>query len=136
MSLTSNELNYLVWRYLQESGLDLAAYALDKHANCLILEKENISLVSRIEPGCLVSLVQKGIFYSLAQEEVCGGDGVDDRLTLFGALVEEEKQKRNGKPVVLLDSGNDTNNDYIQLKLENTNQNDEINKILHFIVCV
>lgn len=128
MSLTSNELNYLVWRYLQESGLDLAAYALDKHANCLILEKENISLVSRIEPGCLVSLVQKGIFYSLAQQEVCGSDGVDDRLTLFGALVEEEKQRRNGKPVVLLDSGNDTNNDSFPLKSENTNQNDEIDK--------
>ncbi|EGW30354.1 uncharacterized protein SPAPADRAFT_157271 [Spathaspora passalidarum NRRL Y-27907] len=70
MSLTSRELNYLVWRYLQESGYDLSAYALDQASLCSQYENStNHDIITKIPPGCLVNLIQKGILFSIAEEE-------------------------------------------------------------------
>lgn len=92
MSLTSVELNYLIWRYLQESGFDLAAFALEKHSNCLAFEHDgNVDVVSKIEPGCLVNLVQKGILYTIALDTVVPDKS--ERLSLFGALLEEDLKR-------------------------------------------
>ena len=95
MSLTSTELNYLVWRYLQESGFDLAAFALEKHSQCLSYEhNKNLPIISRIEPGCLVNLVQKGILFTLAEEDT-RKDGSDrSTYSLLGALLQEELDKQ------------------------------------------
>lgn len=99
MSLTSSELNYLVWRYLQESGLELAAYALEQHSNCLAYESKSVhnEIIKRIEPGCLVDLVQKGILYSIAEYRA-SSESKDEKLAqvlnLFGALLEDKKYKR------------------------------------------
>lgn len=98
MSLTSTELNYLVWRYLQESGLDLAAYALEKHSQCLSYEEnKNLEIIKRIQPGCLIDLVQKGILYSLAEYKASTDEETKRKepplnsiLSLFGAVLEEE----------------------------------------------
>ncbi|KAK6203407.1 WD40-repeat-containing domain protein [Scheffersomyces amazonensis] len=98
MSLSSNELNYLVWRYLQESGFDLAAFALEKHAHCSEYEREdNETIISKIQPGCLVNLVQKGILYSVAEDEAIdpSSSSFKNSLNLFGALLREEIE--NGK---------------------------------------
>jgi transducin (beta)-like 1 len=114
MSLTSTELNYLIWRYLQESGFDLAAFALEKQAHCSLFEHlANSSIVSKIGPGCLVDLVQKGILYSVVKEEVENSisakrnesqttpgselgpamNGTKQyELSLFGALIKQELQ--------------------------------------------
>lgn len=91
MSLTSTELNYLVWRYLQESGYDLAAYALEKGSQCLDYEKSPLPVDSKVPAGCLVNLVQKGILFTLAEDaaEVETGQK-SERLTLFGSLIQEE----------------------------------------------
>lgn len=93
MSLTSTELNYLIWRYLQESGFDLAAYALEKHSDCLLYEhNHNLEVLTKMSPGCLVGLVQKGILYSLAAEEV--SPRKDAGLSLIGALLKDEVEKQ------------------------------------------
>lgn len=84
MSLSLTELNYLVWRYLQELGYDLAAYALDKHLECSrAVERDDNPLVAKVFPGALVDLVQKGILYTMTEEEVAGKP---ELLTLFGSL--------------------------------------------------
>lgn len=83
MSLTSVELNYLIWRYLSESGHDLAAYAVEKHTRCREYEHAQNKALPTIGPGALASLVQKGILYSLAEDAAAGHT---DRLTLAHAL--------------------------------------------------
>ncbi len=92
MSLTANELNYLIWRYLQEGGLDLSAYALQDETKVDQYEKR---LGSKVPLGCLVDLVQKGILYDKVNELVTkegktvAEDVVSLDFNLFGALKEE-----------------------------------------------
>lgn len=87
MSLTSRELNYLIWRYFQEAGYDLSAFTFDRQSQCLKYEHaENEKIIEKIEPGCLIDLVQKGILYTIAES-----DAKDDSdYTLLGALVQQE----------------------------------------------
>ncbi|KAG5419728.1 hypothetical protein I9W82_001608 [Candida metapsilosis] len=87
MSLTSTELNYLIWRYFQEAGYDLSAFTFDRQSQCSKYEHaENENIIEKIEPGCLVDLVQKGILYTIAE-----ADAKDDSdYTLLGALVQQE----------------------------------------------
>ncbi|KAH3903102.1 Sif2p SCDLUD_000714 [Saccharomycodes ludwigii] len=61
MSLTSEELNYLIYRYLQETGHEVSSLALQEETRVLEFEKK---FKERIPLGCLVSLVQKGILYT------------------------------------------------------------------------
>lgn len=61
MSITSEELNYLIWRYLQETGNELTALALQEETRVLEFDKnynENVPI------GTLVNLVQRGILYT------------------------------------------------------------------------
>lgn len=96
MSLTANELNYLIWRYLQEGGLDLSAYALQDETKVDRYEKR---LGSKVPLGCLVDLVQKGILYDKVNELVTKeGNAVPEDVVsldfnLFGALKEEAKKE-------------------------------------------
>lgn len=49
MSITSEELNYLVWRYLQEAGHEVSALALQEETRVLEFEenfKEHIPVGS------------------------------------------------------------------------------------------
>lgn len=114
MSLSSTELNYLVYRYLQESGYDLAAYALEKQTKCLDYEHDKpLEILSKIDPGYLVNLVQKGILYSLTEAEV--KDDKSELLTFFGSLLNEEKTKQKYNSLLEkiddVDLKSDTHND-------------------------
>lgn len=92
MSLSSTELNYLIWRYLQESGYDLAAFAFDKQSLCLKYEEnKNLEILSKIEPGYLVNLVQKGLLYSLTEEDIKRDSAKSETLSFFGSLLNNEK---------------------------------------------
>lgn len=93
MSLTSLELNYLIWRYLQESGFELAAYALQQSSQCLEYEHEKNKLIDSIEPGCLVNLVQKGILYTFVED---AAEGKTERISLVNAILKEEKDRVDG----------------------------------------
>ncbi|CAN6634475.1 SIR4-interacting protein Sif2p [Trichomonascus vanleenenianus] len=71
MSISSDGLNYLVWRYLQESGFELSAYALDQEARASRVEEE---LGPKVSMGTLIRLIQKGIelteFEAQARQEI------------------------------------------------------------------
>ncbi|XP_020698169.1 WD40 repeat-containing protein HOS15 [Dendrobium catenatum] len=58
-AITSNELNFLVFRYLQESGFTHAAFALGYEAG---INKTSID-GNMIPPGALITFVQKGLQY-------------------------------------------------------------------------
>ena len=94
MSLTSVELNYLVWRYLQDSGLELAAYALEKGTQCLLYEQKKDFIISKIEPCSLVNLVQKGILFTLIESNAEGNAGQDSN-SLIEALIKEVSNREN-----------------------------------------
>ncbi|KAH8701679.1 WD repeat protein [Talaromyces proteolyticus] len=60
MDLTSHHVNYLIWRYLQESGHGDAAVTLQR---AWIPNPQNLPFASHIKTHALVSLVQKGLQY-------------------------------------------------------------------------
>ncbi|XP_042018025.1 WD40 repeat-containing protein HOS15-like [Salvia splendens] len=59
IAITSAELNYLIFRYLNESGFTHSAFALGYEAG---INKSNID-GNLVPPGALVTFVQKGIQY-------------------------------------------------------------------------
>ncbi|SCW01262.1 LAFE_0D08702g1_1 [Lachancea fermentati] len=61
MSITSEELNYLIWRYLQESGKEVSALALQEESRVLEFEEK---FGEHIPVGTLVNFIQKGILYT------------------------------------------------------------------------
>ncbi|CAA6667393.1 unnamed protein product [Spirodela intermedia] len=82
-SITSNELNYLVFRYLQESGFTHSAFALGYEAGI------NRSPVdgNLIPPGALVTFVQKGLQYIELEANLSNdGHDVDDDFSLLQPL--------------------------------------------------
>ncbi|KIW24919.1 hypothetical protein, variant [Cladophialophora immunda] len=58
--LTSDQLNYLIWRYLQESGYAEAAVKLQRDWN---VDAESLPFAKCVKGHALVSLVQKGLRY-------------------------------------------------------------------------
>ncbi|PGH10234.1 hypothetical protein AJ79_05489 [Helicocarpus griseus UAMH5409] len=58
--LTSHHVNYLIWRYFQESGHAQAAIMLQRawHQN-----PDDLPFASYIKPHALVTLIQKGLLY-------------------------------------------------------------------------
>jgi len=72
MAITSDELNFLVYRYLHESGFRHAAFTFGAES---LVAKSNIN-GSKIPPGQLISFVQKGIMYQELERSVAD-DGTD-----------------------------------------------------------
>ncbi|CAL9731847.1 SIR4-interacting protein Sif2p [Monosporozyma unispora] len=80
MSITSEEVNYLIWRYLQETGNELSALALQEETRVKEFDEK---YKQHIPIGTLVNLVQKGILYcesellveNLDQKELFGKNG-------------------------------------------------------------
>ncbi|QKX63359.1 uncharacterized protein TRUGW13939_10529 [Talaromyces rugulosus] len=60
MDLTSHHVNYLIWRYLQESGHGEAAVMLQR---AWLANPQTLPFASHIKTHALVSLVQKGLQY-------------------------------------------------------------------------
>lgn len=75
--MNTEELNYLVWRYLQETGLELAAFALRDEASVAAFDEKYGEFVPI---GGLVSLVQKGVLYSETEQLVRADGRVQDEL--------------------------------------------------------
>lgn len=95
MSITSDEVNYLVYRYLVEAGLAHAQFAFQAETQVHRLGFKGV------RPGALVALLQKGLLFSEVEAHL-GDDGVEKRCTapytLFGhecRLVEERDHKRD-----------------------------------------
>ncbi|XP_015884994.1 WD40 repeat-containing protein HOS15 isoform X1 [Ziziphus jujuba] len=71
ISLTSIELNYLVFRYLHESGFTHSAFAFGYEAG---INKSTID-GNLVPPGALVTFVQKGLQYLELEANLTSSDG-------------------------------------------------------------
>ncbi|CAF1131338.1 unnamed protein product [Rotaria sordida] len=92
MSFTSDEVNYLIYRYLSESGFVHSSYlfGLESH---IVQTSINANIVP---PGALLSLIQKGLYYTEAELSI-GDDGQErtcDNLSLIDAVVPEIVENR------------------------------------------
>lgn len=59
MSVTSDEINYLVYRYLLESGFSHSTFAFQHETAIHRAEVKG----SHVKPGALITLLQKGLQY-------------------------------------------------------------------------
>lgn len=73
-AITSDEVNYLVYRYLQESGFAHAAFALGFES---YVNKSNIDGAD-IPPGALIAFLQKGLQYCEVEAQLLEEDADDD----------------------------------------------------------
>ncbi|KAI4316647.1 hypothetical protein L6164_024607 [Bauhinia variegata] len=74
ISIASAELNYLVFRYLHESGYTHSAFAFGYEAG---IDKSKID-GNLVPPGALVTFVQKGIQYLELEANLSGSDAAMD----------------------------------------------------------
>lgn len=58
--LTSDQVNYIIWRYLQESGFRDSAYSFQRDSKADRLDEP---YRSHVKPGTLVYLIQRGLQY-------------------------------------------------------------------------
>lgn len=103
MSMSSDEVNFLVYRYLQESGFQHSAFTFGVESH---IDQSSIN-GSVVPPGALVSIIQKGVQYVEA-EVTLGEDGtiLDDNteLALIDAVLPDIVATRhtllqNNKPL-------------------------------------
>ena len=59
MSVSSEEINFLVYRYLQESGFSHTAFSFFNEST---IPRSNIN-GANVPPGALISLIQRGLQY-------------------------------------------------------------------------
>ncbi|KAG7880734.1 hypothetical protein KL905_002707 [Ogataea polymorpha] len=95
MSLTATELNYLIWRYLQEGGLEVSAYALQDETK---INEYDDRYGDRIPLGCLVDLVQKGILYYKVNDMIQKGGEIasEDIINMNFNLLNSISQSSDG----------------------------------------
>jgi transducin (beta)-like 1 len=82
MSFSSDEVNFLVYRYLQESGFVHSAFVFGAES---LIAQSNIN-GALVPPCALTSIIQKGLMYVEAEIST-GEDGVErliDTLSLIG----------------------------------------------------
>ncbi|KAF2096505.1 hypothetical protein NA57DRAFT_58416 [Rhizodiscina lignyota] len=79
--LPSNLLNYLIWRYLQESGFGKAAIELSKAWN---RDPESLPFASRVRKYHLINIVQDGLQLDYLNHEANGAVRAYDFGTDFG----------------------------------------------------
>ncbi|KAG6452568.1 hypothetical protein O3G_MSEX007706 [Manduca sexta] len=83
MSFTSDEVNFLVYRYLQESGFHHSAYAFGIESH---ISQSNIN-GALVPPAALLNIIQKGLQYTEA-EITFGDNGTGTRLTESLSLID------------------------------------------------
>ncbi|CAH8474143.1 unnamed protein product [Heterobilharzia americana] len=92
MSFTSDEVNFLIFRYLQESGYCHSAYLFGLESQ---ISQSNVD-GALVPPGSLLYLIQKGLQYTEAEISI-GEDGserVVESLSLIDAVVPDVIEKR------------------------------------------
>lgn len=115
MSFTSDEVNYLVYRYLQESGFQHSAYTFGVESH---VYTSNIN-GSLVPPAALLNIIQKGLQYTEAEISIAedGSERIIESLSLIDAvmpdIIEQRQQQlaklsnsKSAKP----ENANDPNN--------------------------
>jgi transducin (beta)-like 1 len=64
-SITSDEVNYLILRYLQESGFQHSSFVFGMETAI-----HHVEIKERVMPGMLISLLQKGLLYSQVEQHL------------------------------------------------------------------
>jgi len=85
MSFSSDEVNFLVYRYLQESGFSHSAYTFGIESH---ISQSNIN-GALVPPAALLSIIQKGLQYTEAEISI-GEDGTErviESLSLIDAVM-------------------------------------------------
>ena len=92
MSFTSDEVNYLIYRYLQESGFVHSAYVFGVESH---ISSTNIN-GTLVPPAALLSVVQKGLQFTEAEISVAddGTERIGDPLSLIDAVMPEVIEAR------------------------------------------
>lgn len=92
MSFTSDEVNYLIYRYLQESGFIHSAYVFGVESH---ISQTNIN-GTLVPPAALLSVVQKGLQFTEAEISVAddGTERLGDPLSLIDAVMPEVIEAR------------------------------------------
>lgn len=119
MSFSSDEVNYLVYRYLQESGFIHSAYTfgIESHIN-----SSNIN-GSLVPPSALLSIIQRGLQYTEAEIGICedGSEKAIDPLSLIEAVLPDivpQRQQQlnslatNNKPLSVVVKNENTESMY------------------------
>ncbi|EWC47568.1 hypothetical protein DRE_03188 [Drechslerella stenobrocha 248] len=81
--LTSEQVNYLVWRYLQESGFEKSTFSFQDDCRAQLLEEK---FKAWIKPGALISIIQKGLQYLALEASIYenGSIGSAKAFSFFG----------------------------------------------------
>ncbi|KAL1606730.1 hypothetical protein SLS60_004137 [Paraconiothyrium brasiliense] len=95
--LSSNVVNYLVWRYLQEAGYGNAALHLSR---CWIRDPQTLPFARDVQPHTLINLLQDGLWFDKLQAEAAN---VEQRYH-FGRDHGQPYSVRNGA-LLTLDQG-------------------------------
>ncbi len=66
MSLSSEQINYWVFRYLQESGFNHSSFLFSYESNLVKLDYNNMNATK----GELIDLIQKGLLYNELMTQV------------------------------------------------------------------
>jgi len=96
MSFSSDEVNFLVYRYLQESGFVHSAFVFGAES---LIAQSNIN-GALVPPCALISIIQKGLMYVEAEIST-GEDGTErliDTLSLIDAVMPDVVTSRKGDP--------------------------------------
>lgn len=92
MSFSSDEVNYLVYRYLLESGFTHAAYTFGIESH---ISQSNIN-GSMVPPAALLNIIQKGLQYTEAEISIAE-DGTErniESISLIDAVLPEVIEQR------------------------------------------
>jgi len=92
MSFSSDEVNYLVYRYLQESGFQHSAYTFGVESH---VYQSNIN-GSLVPPAALLSIIQKGLQYTEAEISIAedGSERIIESLSLIDAVMPDIIEQR------------------------------------------
>ena len=98
MSFSSDEVNFLVYRYLQESGFVHSAFVFGAES---LIAQSNIN-GALVPPCSLINIIQKGLMYVEAEIST-GEDGTErliDTLSLIDAVMPDVVTSRKQQEVV------------------------------------
>lgn len=121
MSFTSDEVNFLVYRYLQESGFTHSAYTFGFESH---IAQSNIN-GSTIPPAALLSIIQKGLQYTEAEISV-GEDGSErfiENLSLIDAVMPDivaQRQQQFSQLAAAAAAANSENNNKNNTFIQNS----------------
>lgn len=146
MSFTSDELNYLIYRYLKEAGFEHSAFTFGNESRVAV---DRISVApSDVIPGTLVYVVQKGLQYLEVESTICeDGNEVEleesiNLLTPYNAKrkspannTNEEKDKKRKRDKAKAESNKmmveyDSKDSKKSLKTSSTKSPSAVNSVL------